>query len=104
MTADTAAMRVTMSHPVLFPLWFKAGNFGGVVYQPPHKMRRAGGTAASERRYPASIHAVCLEKPLAAVPGLVSAAIFSHIWWRTVSVPNLYLHSINTRSGAPPDV
>lgn len=58
----------------------------------------------SERRYPASIHAMCLEKPLAAVPGLVSAAIFSHIWWRTVSVPNLYLHSINTRRGAPPDV
>lgn len=46
MTADAAAMRVTMSHPVLFPLWFKAGNFGGVVYQPPHQMRRAGGTAA----------------------------------------------------------
>lgn len=25
---------------------FKAGHFRGVVYQPPHQMRRAGGTAA----------------------------------------------------------
>nr|DAF23480.1 MAG TPA: hypothetical protein [Caudoviricetes sp.] len=26
----------------------------------------------------------------------------SLIWWRIVSVPNLYLHSINPRIDAPP--
>lgn len=66
----------------------------------------------SERRYPAKMRLLCVvfggHAELQPTRGEDNvhrlAATFSHIWWRTVSVPNLYLHSINIRRGAPPDV